>query len=152
MQHHEAFLRRAIAAAQRAQERGNLPYGCVLVDDQGEVLLEGENSLRTEGGCLGHAEINLIREAGRRYDFDFLHTCTIYTSDEPCPMCAGAIFWSGIGRLVYGLSKKTYYDSFGRDNPDYVFEMPCRELLSRGGRKVEVLGPMLEEEILTLHH
>lgn len=147
----EKFIRLAIDTAKTSKNIGNLPFGCVLVNAQGEVILKGQNTISTDNDCLAHAEINLIREASKTYDFTFLNECSIYTSDEPCPMCTSAIYWSGIGRLVYGLSKAEYYKIVGRDNPNWVFEMPVRELLEKGGRKLEVIGPMLENEVSTLH-
>lgn len=145
------LLRHAIAAAKSAKAKGNLPFGCVLADAEGKVLLTGENTIVSTKDCLAHAEINLIREASQHYTHAFLNTCTIFTSDEPCPMCASAIFWSGIGKLVYGISKQSYYDLTGRSNTHFVFEIPCREILYRGGRKVEVIGPLLEDEVAPLH-
>ena len=145
------FLRMAIDMAKESQQKGNLPYGCILVSNDGTVLLKGENTINTDHDCLAHAEINLIREACKIYDHDFLKTCTIYTSDEPCPMCSSAIYWSGLGKLTYGLSKGGYYDVVGRDNPDWVFEMSAREVLNSGKRKVEVTGPFLESEVAELH-
>lgn len=146
-----SYLRMAIETAVVSHKKGNLPFGCILVGPDGKILLKGENTIVTQKDSLGHAEINLIRKASRKFSFDFLNTCTIYTSDEPCPMCASAIFWSGIGKLVYGLSKSVYYQITGRDNPNFVFEIPCREIFQRGGRKVEVRGPLLEEEAAALH-
>jgi len=145
------FLRMAIDMAKESQEKGNLPYGCILVSKDGTVLLKGENTINTDHDCLAHAEINLIREACKVYDHEFLKTCTIYTSDEPCPMCSSAIYWSGLGKLTYGLSKGGYYDLVGRNNPDWVFEMSAREVLKSGKRKVEVTGPFLESEVAELH-
>lgn len=74
------------------------------------------------------------------------NNCTIHTSVEPCPMCTSAIYWSGIGKLAYALSKTQYYDIEKRRNPDWTFEMPAWELLQKGGRKVEVRGPGLPRE------
>lgn len=145
------FLRMAIDMAKASQQKGNLPYGCILVDKDGIVLLKGENTINTDHDCLAHAEINLIRAASKIYEHDFLKTCTIYTSDEPCPMCSSAIYWSGVGTLIYGLSKDSYYDIAGRGNPDWVFEMPVREVLESGKREVEVKGPFLENEVAELH-
>ena len=145
------YLKMAIQMAKISKDKGNLPYGCVLVNSEGDILLKGENSIVTENDCLGHAEINLIREASKKYSFEELNQCTIYTSDEPCPMCSSAIFWSGIKKLVYGLSKKRYYDLVGRDNANFHFEVSCREVFIKGGRKVEVQGPFLEEEVAVLH-
>lgn len=147
----EKYIRVAIEVAKEAKSNGDLPFGCLLVKESGEVLLKGKNSINTDHDCLAHAEINLIRAASKSYDHSFLHDCTIYTSDEPCPMCTAAIYWSGIGKLVYGLSKESYYKIVGRDNPNWVFEMPVRELLARGERKIEVIGPLLEEEASMLH-
>ncbi len=144
-------IRMAIKVAKESKKNGDLPYGCILVDKSGEVILRGKNTINTDIDCLAHAEVNLIREACKMFDYSFLNDCTIYTSDEPCPMCTSAIYWSGIGKLVYGLSKTRYYEIVGRDNPNWVFEMPVRELMEKGERKVEVIGPLLEDEASILH-
>ncbi len=151
MKNDQDFVKVAIEAAKTSKKKGNLAFGCILVNKAGEVILTGENTINTDRDCLAHAEINLIREASKIYDYAYLNRCSIYTSDEPCPMCTSAIYWSGIGKLVYGLSKTEYYKITGRDNPNWVFEMPVRELLEKGGRKLEVIGPLLEEEASILH-
>jgi len=151
MKRDETFIRLAIKMANQAKQNGNLPFGCVLVNKDNEVILKAENTINSDSDCLAHAEINLIREASKKYSYSFLNECTIYTSDEPCPMCTSAIYWSGIGKLVYGLSKKEYYKIVGRENPNWVFEMPTRELLQKGGRKLVVIGPLLEEEASIIH-
>ena len=99
------FLRQAFAVAQRAREHGNHPFGAILVSENGEILLEAENTVISDRDCVGHSEVNLVREASRRFDQAVLAKCVLYASAEPCAMCSGAVFWSGIGRLVYGLSK-----------------------------------------------
>ncbi|GAB7089301.1 nucleoside deaminase [Marinifilum fragile] len=151
MKNDDKNIRIAIEMAKESKKKGNLPFGCILVNKDGEVVLKGENTINTDNDCLAHAEINLIRKASKIYNYSYLNSCSIYTSDEPCPMCTSAIYWSGIGKLVYGLSKKRYYEIVGRDNPNWVFEMPTRELLEKGGRKLEVIGPLLEEEVSILH-
>lgn len=151
MKNDKEFVRIAIRVAKESKIKGNLPFGCILINKRGEVILKGENTINTDNDCLAHAEINLIREASKIYDYSYLNDCSIYTSDEPCPMCTSAIYWSGIGKLVYGLSKTKYYKIVGRDDPNWVFEMPTRELLEKGGRKLEVVGPLLEEEASTVH-
>ncbi|MBO3696874.1 nucleoside deaminase [Roseivirga sp. E12] len=151
MENDKRFVRMAIEVAKKSKEKGNLPFGCILVDGNGEVIIAGENTINTDNDCLAHAEINLIREVSKTHDHAYLQNCSIYTSDEPCPMCTSAIYWSGIGKLVYGLSKAKYYEIVGRDNPNWVFEMPTRELLDKGGRKLEVIGPLLEDEASILH-
>lgn len=145
------FISVAIETAKQAKSNGNLPYGCILVDAANTIILTAGNTVHTDSDCLAHAEINLIREACKLYDYSFLNSCTIYTSDEPCGICSSAIFWSGIGKLVFGLSKSRYYDTLGRDNPNWVFELGSREVFSKGGRAVEVVGPLMEDEVLKLH-
>jgi tRNA(Arg) A34 adenosine deaminase TadA len=144
-------LRRAIAVARRAREHGNHPFGAILVDENNEVLLEAENTVNTERDCTGHAETNLIRLASRRFDPATLRKCTLYTSTEPCAMCAGAIHWSQVGRVVFGLSEESLYNLVGAHPDNETMRLPCREVFACGGRPVEVIGPLLEDEAKTVH-
>lgn len=139
------FLRVAFAIAQQAREHGNHPFGAVLVNAHGEKVLEAENTVITNRDCTGHAETNLLREASRRFDESFLAKCTIYASAEPCAMCAGAIYWSGVGRLVYGLSKQKL-SALQNQQIYQQLALSCREVFSRGQREVAVEGPALEVE------
>ena len=151
METHKKFVKMAIEIARESKRKSNLPLGCILVTRDGQVLLKGENIITTDNDCLAHAEINLIMEASKKYDHCFLNNCTLYTSDEPCPMCTSAIYWSGIGKIVYGLSKEAYYQIVGRNDHNWVFEIPVRDVLAKGRRKVEVFGPLLEEGASNLH-
>ena len=81
---HEDYLRLAIQQAKEARENGNHPFGAILVDSAGKVLLSAQNSVNTGQDCTGHAETNLMRLASKQYDREFLRTCTMYTSTEPC--------------------------------------------------------------------
>jgi tRNA(Arg) A34 adenosine deaminase TadA len=147
----QTFLRAAIELAQRARQNGNQPFGALLVDPQGRVLLEAENTILTSRDITGHAETNLVRLAAQSFTPALLHGCTLYASTEPCPMCAAAIYWAGIGRVVYALSEAGLQE-LTRDNPanDFIF-LPCREVLCRGLRRVEVQGPALEDEARLVH-
>ena len=82
-------LRRAIEVARQAREHGNHPFGALLVEHRGNVVLEAENTVRTDKDVTAHAETNLMRMASARFEPDFLERCTLYTSTEPCAMCAG---------------------------------------------------------------
>ncbi len=137
-------LRTAIAVSRSAHEHGNCPYGAILVDEHGKVLLEAENTQLTEHDCTNHAETNLMREATRKYAPEVLARCTVYASGEPCAMCAGALYWGGVNRLVYALGLETMNELAG-EAADRMY-LSCRDVLSRGDRKVEVLGPALEDE------
>jgi tRNA(Arg) A34 adenosine deaminase TadA len=144
------WLKRSFRVAAKARENGNHPFGAVLVGPQNELLMEAENTVLTGDDITGHAEINLVRMASADYDARSLALCTLYASTEPCPMCAGAIFWSGIGRVVYGVSEAGLYHLVGVDSRE-VLQLSCREVLAHGARPVEVIGPLLEEEGLRAH-
>src|SRR5690606_31394561 len=76
---------------------------------------------------------------------------TLYSSAEPCAMCTGALYWTGIGRLVYGLSERRLLEFTGDAAENPTFALPCRAALARGQREVEVLGPLLEDEAALAH-
>ncbi len=147
----EQYLRRAIELARKARENGDHPFGALLVDAEGKVLLEALNSVNTERDCTGHAETNLMRMASKHYERDFLETCSLYTSTEPCAMCAGAIYWGHVGRVVFALSEKHLRDMTGDDPQNPSFSLPCREVFAHGQRQIEVVGPMIEKEARVVH-
>lgn len=146
----QKHIRMSFHVARQAREHGNHPFGAVLVNDQGMVLMDAENTVVTERDCTGHAETNLMRKACRQYDPDFLSRCTLYTSTEPCPMCAAAIFWGNVRRVVYGLNEAELYAIVG-DEEDEVLHLPCREVFARGRKQIEVIGPVLEAEARKVH-
>src|SRR5262245_39840937 len=137
-------LRRAIALARIARECGNGPFGATLVNRDGVTLLEAQNTRGTDRDCTAHAEANLLREATRRFEPDVLAQCTVYASTEPCAMCAGAIFWSGVERVVFALSNPGLYALAG--DPPNQLRMRCADVLASGVRRVEVVGPAIEPE------
>ena len=143
----ERRLRAAFDLARQAAARGDEPFGAVLVDGAGDLLLVGSNTVVTGRDITGHAETNLVRAASARYGPDALAACTMYASTEPCAMCAGAIYWSGIGRLVFGLGNaRLYGEVLPEDAIVSGLRLACREVLAHGGRRVEVIGPLLEDE------
>lgn len=144
-------LRAAIVVAWRAREHGNHPFGAVLVGADSQILLEAENTVITARDSTGHAETNLVRLATQRFTPEQLAGCTLYTSTEPCAMCAGAIHWSGIGRVVYALSETDLYAIVG-PSPDHLL-LPCREVFARSQRPIAVGGPAeaLDTEARAVH-
>ena len=138
-------LRTAIDLAQQAREHGNHPFGAILVDENNQVLLQAENTVVTGKDCTGHAETNLMRLATQHFSPEKLATCTLYTSTEPCAMCAGAIHWGNVRRVVYGLGVMELYDLTG-SSPDRLL-LPCREVFARSQRQVEVEGPAPEVSV-----
>lgn len=141
----EGLLRAAIALSAKALASGNQPYGALLADADGRLLEEAINTQVTSADCTCHAELNLVRSVSPRYRREQLARCTLYASGEPCPMCAGAIYWAGIGRVVFALPVTTMTALSGGAHADEL-ALPCRVVLSHGRRKIEVLGPALESE------
>jgi tRNA(Arg) A34 adenosine deaminase TadA len=138
-------LQTAIKIARLAREHGNHPFGAILVDENNQVLLQAENTVVTERDCTGHAETNLMRLASQHFQPEKLAACTLYTSTEPCAMCAGAIHWGNVRRVVFALSEIDLYEMTG-PSPDYLL-LPCRDVFARSQRHVEVIGPAAELDV-----
>jgi tRNA(Arg) A34 adenosine deaminase TadA len=147
----EAFLRRAFAVARRARTHGNHPFAAILVGSDGDVLIERENGYLPDRDMTAHAERLLATEASRTLSSTLLARCTMYSSAEPCAMCAGAIYWAGIGRLVYGLSERRLKSITGDHAENPTLDLPCRVVFAAGQRAVEVIGPLLEDEAAAVH-
>ena len=141
---HEHFVRAAIEEARRAKRNGNPPFGAVLVDAEGTLLSRAGNTEGRTGDCTGHAETNLVRQATQQYAPDRLRQTTLYASTEPCAMCAGAVFWARIGRVVFGLRAERHYEMKGEGGRK--LRLSCEEVLARGNHEVEVIGPVIEDE------
>src|SRR5271166_196267 len=142
----EALLRRAFDVARRSREAGDHPFGSVLADAEGNLVMEQGNGYSSEGGDrTAHAERLLASRAARAYDLKFLAGCTLYTSAEPCAMCAGAIYWAGIGRVVYGQTEKALKAQTGAHEENPTLDLPCDVVFAAGQRETEVVGPLLEE-------
>ena len=145
-------LRETIRIAHRSREEGNHPFGATLVGPDGKILLSSGNTYEADKG-VGHAEMNVAREASRLYTPEFLEQCTLYTSVEPCCMCAGACYWAGIGTVVYGMTEKRLAVLTG-DNPENLtLDLPCDTVFAAGQRRVETRGPFAElEEVVAEGH
>lgn len=150
-QDHETHLRRAFDVARRAREGGDHPFGAILVAPDGAVLMEQGNGFTAEGRDMtAHAERLLASRASRAHRPDFLANCTLYSSAEPCAMCSGAIYWAGIGRVVYGQSERDLKEQTGAHAENPTLDLPCRTVFEAGQRTVEVIGPLLAGEAAAL--
>lgn len=142
----EKFLRRAIALAEEAAmvKGTGGPFGCVIVKD-GEVIAEGSNHVVTENDPTWHGEMAAIRAAAKKLGAFDLSGCTLYTSGEPCPMCAGAIFWARIHRVVYA---STIADAleFGGFDDQPIYEDLAKPIAGR----IIPAAQCLREEMLDL--
>jgi len=147
----EAALRRSFDIARKAREGGDHPFGSVLADETGTVLMEQGNGYSSEGGDrTAHAERLLASRAARAYPLERLARFTLYTSAEPCAMCAGAIYWAGIGRVVFGQTEKGLKKQTGDHEENPTLDLPCEVVFAAGQRPTEVVGPLLEEEAAQL--
>jgi len=151
MHNHQYYLQKSLDVAKLSMDKGNLPFGCILIGPEGDVLIEGENTVVTDNDAIAHCEINLVHQLKGKFELDFLHQCTVYASTEPCPMCAAAIFWSGIGRIVFALGKEGYHSIAQTSNPAHIMNLKAEEILRSGGRRVDIIGPLLEEEAKLLY-
>jgi tRNA(Arg) A34 adenosine deaminase TadA len=147
----ETLLRRAFDVARRSRAGGDHPFGSVLAGAEGSVLMEQGNGYRSEGfDRTAHAERLLASRAARAYSLEFLSRCTLYTSAEPCAMCAGAIYWAGIGRMVFGQTEKGLKEQTGAHEENPTLDLPSAVVFAAGQRATEVVGPLLEEKAAAL--
>ncbi len=93
-------MKRALALAQQASEKGEIPVGCVIVRD-GEMVSSSFNEVELLSDVTAHAEMLALRRACRTVGNKYLAGCTVYVTLEPCPMCAGALMWSKVDRIVF---------------------------------------------------
>lgn len=139
----ESFLRQAIALARQARQQGEDPFAALLVRDGVVVHQSCEGTVST-GDPTAHAELRLISEYCRAQGIFSLEGYTLYASAEPCPMCAGAVHWARISRVVYSVSQEMLQRlSGGRPKPS------CAAVLSGYGR-AEIVGPFLADEGLAV--
>ena len=148
----ERYLRKAIVWSHAARRRGNRPFGSVIVSADGEVLAEAGNSNAETGDCTAHAEVNALRAlAGRGLTREALASATLYASGEPCVMCAGAIFWSNIGRVVYGIDAERLRVVRGERQDQRDAELSCRDVFRASPHPIECIGPALLHEASAAH-
>ena len=142
---HEPFIRQCYDLARQAVANGDHPFGTLLVRE-GEVLLTAVNTIHSHRDVTRHAELNLVSQAGHLLGYAALAESILYTSTEPCAMCAGAIFWAGIPTIVYGCSAGSLGQIAGGS-----FVVPSRQLLGKAARPTHIVGPVLEAEGIAIH-
>ena len=149
LQRHKRFIREAIELSKRAEAHCNHPFGALLVlppteteaQDNFKIILKGENRVFTDNDHTQHAETRLVSDANKSAHItnEMMSRAILYTSAEPCAMCCGAIFWSGIRSVVYAAP----HNSFGSSS----FPVPSREVFKfAANQPVTVIGPVLASE------
>lgn len=139
------FMRQAISLAVQARQAGNHPFGAILVHNN-KVILAAQNSVVTENDQTRHAELNLVSMACRQIPPQILADSILFTSTEPCAMCAGAIYWAGIPTVVFGCGGDTLVDMAKGG-----LLLPCRDVFAGGSTPTAVIGPVLEQEAIEVH-
>ena len=145
------YLRKAIAWSCTARARGNRPFGAVVVSEQGDLLAEAYCNTGETGDCTGHAETNAVRQLSPRFGREMLAKATLYSSAEPCVMCAGAIFWSGIGRVVFGIDAVRLREFRGERPEQRDAELSCRDVFAASPHAIECIGPAMIDEASAPH-
>ena len=146
MQRH---LRSANAVAKRALDAGHHPFGAVLIGPDHETVLSEQGNIDT----VNHAEAVLARMAAKAWTPEELWSCTLYSTVEPCCMCAGTQYWANIGRLVYGMDEHRLLQFTGDHSENATLDLPCRQVFAAGQKGIRVWGPIaeVEAEIAALH-
>lgn len=145
------YLRQAIRLSALGRERGNRPFGALIVAADGALLAEAWCDSSESGDCTGHAEVNALRRASPLHARERLAAATLYSSAEPCVMCAGAIFWSGIRRVVFGIDAVALRAFRGEVAEQRDAEMSCRDVFAASPHAIECLGPLLGDEAAEVH-
>ncbi|MFC6169580.1 nucleoside deaminase [Loigolactobacillus jiayinensis] len=143
----QKLLHRTIKISQAARDSGNTPFGALLADQNGEILMEQGNIELTEHICTGHAECTLAARASHKYSKADLWQYSLYTTAEPCVMCAGAIYWANIGRVVYAMEERRLLQLTGSNDVNPTFDLPTREIYRHGQKNITVVGPFKELEV-----
>lgn len=139
---HEAHVRECLELARSAAERGDDPYGSVIVRAaDGAVIMTERNAVNTTADVRRHPELTLAHRAGREFSPTQRRDLVMYTSTEPCPMCAGGIAHVGLGAVVHSTSAERAAELYDRDT--YLDSATVYERL---GSDVVAAGPILPEE------
>ena len=143
-----AHLRAANDVAREAAAHGHHPFGCVLVGPDDRILMRQGNI-----NTVRHAETELSRRAADAYAPEFLWSCTLVSTGEPCAMCTGTLYWANIGRLVYGFEENKLLELTGNHAANPTMSLASRTVLESGQKKIEVFGPFPEivDELIAPH-
>lgn len=142
-------LRHANEVARRALSMGRHPFGAILVGPDHTTVLAEQGNVDT----VNHAEAVLARTAALNHPPEVLWQSTLYTTVEPCCMCAGTQYWAHIGRVAYGMTEHRLLALTGNHEENPTMNLPCREVFAHGQKPVRVFGPVaeVEDEIAQLH-
>jgi tRNA(Arg) A34 adenosine deaminase TadA len=142
-------LRHANNVAKAAMDKGHHPFGAILVASDNETVVLEQGNIDS----VAHAESTLAQRAAKQFTPDELWGMTLYSTAEPCVMCAGTQYWANIGRLVYGMSERQLLDLTGNHSENPTLDVPSRYVFAKGQKSIKVWGPIeaAVAEIAALH-
>jgi len=132
--------------AEQAIEQGDEPFSALLVVNN-QIVAKANNEVIRLQDPTKHAEIEVIKKGLNIIKSVGTNNITLYSSTEPCPMCAGAIYWCGIKRVVFGCSIEKFSEIC-----DAGLVVPCRSILCNRRKSIDVIGPILEKESANIHN
>jgi tRNA(adenine34) deaminase len=146
------FMQLAIDEAKRAGDRGDYPIGAVITRVNGKnetIIASAGNRVKTSGSSIKHVELEMLKYVSSGYG-RYLPDFVLYSTHEPCAMCAGACVWSKIGAVVYGVSQEDI-DAYGRKHGNEVYKwraclISCQFVLKKGNHHIPVVGSFLRKE------
>ncbi|AFY58384.1 cytosine/adenosine deaminase [Rivularia sp. PCC 7116] len=139
----EEIMQMAIAEA----EKSETPFGAVIVKDN-EIVEKAGNTVESDADPSCHAEVNVLRKLTKRLKTAALESgYTLYSTCEPCAMCAATIFWAGVSEIVYGAGASDFEDDY---NPNMI-NMSCEEVITKSPASIKIKSGILKEECKKLH-
>ena len=153
MEAEREFMLKAIEAAKMSGKSGNYAIGAVVVKGN-EVISVGYATLKTDNDPVnGHAEIDAIRKACKKLNQPYLEGCVLYSTHEPCPMCASASVWAKIECIVFGVTMEDMFKEMEKANPKLSWrqiDISCNYILERGVPKIKLIPGFMREECIKL--
>ncbi len=138
------FMEEAINQARISAKKGEYAIGAVVVKNS-KIIAKSDNRVFRDQDASSHAEVVAMRKASKKLKSKYLKDCILYTTNEPCCMCAGMVIWSQIGGIVYGANIKDM-DSYWKARGNNQKHMPVKEVLKGYGGKIPVVGNFMRKE------
>ena len=145
------YMRLATAWSRTARERGNRPFGSVIVAQDGQMPAEAASQTGKTGDCTAHAETAAIRIASPLFSREVIAGATLYASGEPCVMCGEAIFWTNIQCVVFGIDSARLRVFRGERPEQRDAELSCRDVFDASPHPLRCIGPVMVDEASAPH-
>lgn len=145
------LLRKANQVGFKARSNGDYPFGCLLVDPDGNIIMEGECRAVRDKDPSSHGEVNMVKAAVKKFGADYLWNCSAYVCGAPCAMCAGTLYWGNVGRIVHAIVIEDDENRVAIDKGKHqMLGADFRDVLASGSKDIVIDGPYpeLRDEVL----